>query len=51
MQPNLLNVTLHAILELLDTFFVCTYHCKNSFRIKTTAGPAYVRQENSNMAT
>lgn len=37
MQPNLLSVMLYAILQLLDILFcVCTYHCKNSFRIKTT---------------
>jgi len=37
MQPNLLNITLYAILQLLEIFlFVCAYHCKNSFRIKTT---------------
>lgn len=36
MPLNLVNVAIFAKLELLEMqFFVCTYGCENSFRIKT----------------
>lgn len=53
MQPNLLDITLYAILQILEIFFFLSAPTtvKSASGLKPQSGSAYVPQENSNMAT